>query len=97
MELLGICAAILPSPKSETMKLHKYAPIKQSPGKRGNRTSGYWDELVQFHKGSRLALDSDVVPAVPETGENSFALTGEALKQGALRGAISDGRAYRDI
>jgi hypothetical protein len=40
---------------------------------------------VVTRKGSRLALDSDVVPAVTESGQNTFALTDEALKHGALR------------
>ena len=46
-----------------------------------------WYTLLQVvtRKGSRLALDSDVVLAVTESGENSFALTKEALKHGALR------------
>jgi hypothetical protein len=38
---------------------------------------------VDTRKGSRLALDSDVVPAVTKGGENTFALTEEALKHGA--------------
>ena len=40
---------------------------------------------VVTRKGSRLALDSDVVPVVAESGENTFALTDEALKHGAMR------------
>jgi hypothetical protein len=40
---------------------------------------------VVMRKGSRLALDSDVVPAVTESGQNTFALTDEALKHGVLR------------
>lgn len=46
-----------------------------------------WYTLLQVvtRKGSRLALDSDVLPAVTESGKNSFALTKEALKHGALR------------
>ena len=46
-----------------------------------------WYTLLQVvtRKGSRLALDSDVVPAVTESGENTFALTEEALKHGAMR------------
>jgi hypothetical protein len=46
-----------------------------------------WYTLLQVvtRKGSRLALDSDVVLTVTESGENSFALTKEALKHGALR------------
>src|ERR1700722_20188758 len=45
-----------------------------------------WYTLLQVvtRKGSRLALDSDVVLKVTESGENSFALTKEALKHGAL-------------
>src|ERR1700745_1328716 len=38
---------------------------------------------VVTRKGSRLALDSDVVPAVTQGGEHTCALTEEALKQGA--------------
>ncbi len=36
-----------------------------------------WYTLLQVvtRKGSRLALDSDVVPAVTESGDNTFALT----------------------
>jgi hypothetical protein len=46
-----------------------------------------WYTLLQIvtRKDTRLALDSDVVPAVTESGENTFALTKEAVKQGALR------------
>jgi hypothetical protein len=46
-----------------------------------------WYTLLQVvtRKGSRLALDNDVVPAVTESGENTFALTKEALKHGVLR------------
>ena len=46
-----------------------------------------WYTLLQVvtRKGSRLALDSDVVLTVTESGENSFALTKEALSHGALR------------
>jgi hypothetical protein len=46
-----------------------------------------WYTLLQVvtPKGSRLALDSDVVPVVAESGENTFALTKEALKHGAMR------------
>ncbi|MGB2676344.1 MAG: hypothetical protein WAN12_04600 [Candidatus Acidiferrum sp.] len=40
---------------------------------------------VATRKGSRLALDSDVLPTVTESGKNSFALSEEALKHGALR------------
>jgi hypothetical protein len=46
-----------------------------------------WYALLQVatRNGSRLALDSDVMPTVTEGGENTFALTKEAVKQGALR------------
>ena len=46
-----------------------------------------WYTLLQVvtRKGSRLALDSDVVLTVTERGENSFALSKEALTHGALR------------
>jgi hypothetical protein len=46
-----------------------------------------WYTLLQVvtRKGSRLALDSDVATAFTESGENTFALTEEALKRGALR------------
>ena len=46
-----------------------------------------WYTLLQVvtRKGSRFALDSDVVPVVAESGENTFALTKEALKHGAIR------------
>jgi hypothetical protein len=46
-----------------------------------------WYTLLQIvtHKGRRLALDSDVVAAVTERGENTFTLTEEALKHGAMR------------
>lgn len=40
---------------------------------------------VATRKGRRFALDNDVLPAVTESGENSFALAEEALKHGALR------------
>lgn len=40
---------------------------------------------VVTRKGSRLALDSDVVPVMSDSGENTFALTEEAVKHGALR------------
>jgi type IV secretory pathway TraG/TraD family ATPase VirD4 len=36
-------------------------------------------------KGSRLALESEVVPVVTDNGEKTFELTSEAVKQGALR------------
>ena len=50
------------------------------------RDNGWYTVLqVVTRKGSRLALDSDVVPAVTESGENTFALTEEALKHGAMR------------
>ncbi len=46
-----------------------------------------WYTLLQVvtRKGSRLALDSDVATASTESGENTFALTEEALKHGAMR------------
>jgi len=46
-----------------------------------------WYTLMQVvtRKGSRLALDSDVATAFTESGENTFALTEEALKNGATR------------
>ena len=40
---------------------------------------------IVTRKDTRLALDNDVVPAVTESGENTFVLTKEAVKQGALR------------
>jgi hypothetical protein len=45
-----------------------------------------WYTLLQVvtRKGSRLALDSDVAPAVTESGKSTFALTQEALKHGAM-------------
>jgi hypothetical protein len=46
-----------------------------------------WYTLLQVvtRKGSRLALDNDVVPVVAQSGENTFALTDQALKHGAMR------------
>jgi hypothetical protein len=46
-----------------------------------------WYTLLQIvtRKGSRLATANDAVPAVTESGESTFALTKEAIKQGALR------------
>ena len=46
-----------------------------------------WYTLLQIvtRKEIRLAIDDDVVPAVAEGGENTFALTKEAVKRGALR------------
>jgi hypothetical protein len=46
-----------------------------------------WYTVLQVvtRKGSRLALDSDVATAFTESGENTFALTEEALKHGAMR------------
>lgn len=62
------------------------------PAYLGSRIAGVvrdngWYALLQVvtGKGSRLAQDRDLVPKVSESGENSFSLTGEALKQGALR------------
>ena len=50
------------------------------------RDSGSYTLLqVVTRKGSRVALDSDVVPAVSNSGENTFAITQEAAKHGALR------------
>ncbi len=45
-----------------------------------------WYTLLQVvtRKGNRLALDSDVVAAVTERGENTFTLAEEALKHGAM-------------
>ncbi len=40
---------------------------------------------VVTRKGSRVALNSDVVPALSNSGENTLALTEEAVKHGALR------------
>jgi len=40
---------------------------------------------VVTRKGSRVALDSDVVPAMSDSGEPIFALTEEAVKHGASR------------
>ena len=40
---------------------------------------------IVTRKETRLAIDDDVVPAVTESGENTFALTMEAVKRGALR------------
>lgn len=50
------------------------------------RDNGWYTLLeVVTRKGSRLAMDSDVVPAVTASGENTFALTKEALRHGSLR------------
>jgi hypothetical protein len=50
------------------------------------RDNGSYTMLqVVTRKGSRLALDSDVVPAMSKSGENTFALTEEAVEHGALR------------
>jgi hypothetical protein len=40
---------------------------------------------VVTRKGTRVALDSDVVPAMSDSGQNVFALTEEAVKHGGLR------------
>jgi RHS repeat-associated protein len=40
---------------------------------------------VVTRKGSRFALDSEVVPVLTDNGEKTFALTSEAAKQEALR------------
>ena len=47
--------------------------------------SSYTLLQVVTRKRSRLALDNDVVPATSDSGENTFALTEEAAKHGALR------------
>ncbi|MGA8221704.1 MAG: type IV secretion system DNA-binding domain-containing protein, partial [Candidatus Acidiferrales bacterium] len=48
--------------------------------------SGRYKTLnVVGRKGSRLALDDEVVPVTMASGENTFALTEEAVKVGALR------------
>jgi hypothetical protein len=47
--------------------------------------SSYTLLQVITRKGKRLALDSDVHPALTDSGENSFALSEEAVKHGALR------------
>jgi len=48
--------------------------------------SGHYQTLnVVGRKGSRLALDDEVVPVTRASGENTFALTEEAVKVGALR------------
>ncbi len=46
-----------------------------------------WYTLLELatRKGSRLALDSEVQPVVTDNGEKTFALTEDAIKQGALR------------
>jgi hypothetical protein len=50
------------------------------------RDNGWYTLLeVVTRKGSRLALDSDIVPAVTASGQNTFALRKEALKHGSLR------------
>ncbi len=50
------------------------------------RDNGWYTVLqVVTRKGSRLALDSDVATAFTESGENTFALSEEALKHGAMR------------
>jgi len=50
------------------------------------RDNGWYTLLeVVTQKGSRLALDGDVVPAVTASGESTFALTKEALKHGSPR------------
>src|SRR5271166_1661662 len=40
---------------------------------------------VVTRKGSRFALDSDVVPLVAESGKKTFALTDQVMKHGAIR------------
>ena len=55
--------------------------------------SGHYQTLnVVGRKGSRLALDDEVVPVDNGTGENTFALTEEAVKVGALRLEWQQGR-----
>jgi len=50
------------------------------------RQNGWYSLLeVVTRKGNHLALDSEVVPVVTDSGEKTFALTSEAVKQGALR------------
>src|SRR6266478_3585409 len=50
------------------------------------RQNGWYALLeVVTRKGSRLAPDSEVVSVVTDNGEKTFALTTEAVKQGALR------------
>ncbi len=49
------------------------------------QNGGYTLLEVVTQKGSRLALDSEVMPVVAENGEKTFALTGDAVKQEALR------------
>jgi len=46
-----------------------------------------WYTLLELvtRKANRLALDSEVVPVMTDNGEKTFALTNEAVKQGALR------------
>jgi type IV secretory pathway TraG/TraD family ATPase VirD4 len=49
------------------------------------RQNGWYTLLdVVTRKGSRFVLDSEIVPVVTDNGEKSFALTSEAVKQGAL-------------
>ena len=50
------------------------------------RENGSYTVLqVVTRKRSRVALDSDVVPAMSDSGQNVFALTEEAVRHGALR------------
>ena len=49
------------------------------------RTDGTRCLELATRKGSRLALDSEVQPVVTDSGEKTFALTDDAIKQGALR------------
>ncbi len=49
------------------------------------RQNGQYTLLeVVTRKGNRLALDGEVVPVVTDNGEKTFALTSDAVKQGAL-------------
>src|SRR5437660_7908305 len=56
------------------------------------RQNGWYSLLeVVTRKGNHLALDSEVVPVVTDSGEKTFALTSEAVKQGALRVELQRG------
>jgi type IV secretion system coupling TraD/TrwB family protein len=45
----------------------------------------YWMLYVEDQKGTRLALDDEVLPATTESGEKAFRLTDEAAKAGDKR------------
>src|SRR6266478_7695751 len=47
------------------------------------QSGGYTLLEIVTRKESRLALDREVVPVVTDNGEKTFALTSEAVKQGA--------------